>query len=433
MDADDDAGQRSRERDRILKWAGGMADAFQQLDTMPFGVGVGMRLISRFLQQVRETDLLEPAVQNLAIEVILMKELLLTVEQRREEAQALAAAEAAVSADDPIVRHQKYWESKAGMTHTIQLRLGLRAACSAIVVYKSAEKYKLGSINLGWLKKFLGAQGLAITLSDATAQLQRARDQFCQAILVNKALGEYVAESVAQLRAQQEGNLAPGGSILLKGHGLRARLYTMDAELNKKAKALLKRQEQQQQPDTANNTEFDPNEWEDLLEGPRMCMAMTDKLIPCRRNAMEAFIVYSDTYTQEQQQDIGASIWWRSPVSDSRLVGTFEYMDPEYLRSGEYSARSDVYALGMVLLQLLQGRGGSQVVATVETARKQPLGFAPIIDPRAGPWPAAEAVAFADLALRCVEYRRQDRPDLRREPARLRTAGPAGHQAGWEG
>ncbi|KXZ51279.1 hypothetical protein GPECTOR_13g766 [Gonium pectorale] len=103
----------------------------------------------------------------------------------------------------------------------------------------------------------------------------------------------------------------------------------------------------------------------------------------------------------------------RSTVKDSRLVGTFEYMDPEYLRSGEYSARSDVYALGMVLLQLLTGRGGAQVVATVETARKQPLGFAPIIDPRAGPWPAAEAVAFADLALRCVEYRRQDRPDLR--------------------
>ena len=49
------------------------------------------------------------------------------------------------------------------------------------------------------------------------AQLQRARDQFCQAILVNKVLGEYVAESVAQLRAQQEGNLAPAGSILLKG------------------------------------------------------------------------------------------------------------------------------------------------------------------------------------------------------------------------
>ncbi len=54
-----------------------------------------------------------------------------------------------------------------------------------------------------------------------------------------------------------------------------------------------------------------------------------------------------------------------------------------------------------------------QVVTLVESARQQPLSFASCIDPRAGPWPAAEAQAFADLALRCVALRRQDRPDLR--------------------
>ncbi|GIL84460.1 hypothetical protein Vretifemale_13075 [Volvox reticuliferus] len=103
----------------------------------------------------------------------------------------------------------------------------------------------------------------------------------------------------------------------------------------------------------------------------------------------------------------------RSTVMDSRLVGTFEYMDPEYMQTAQYSARSDVYALGMVMLQMLTGKGGKQVISQVEAERRDPLGFGPCIDPRAGPWPLAEAAAFADLALRCVAYSRQDRPDLR--------------------
>ncbi|GLC46283.1 hypothetical protein PLESTM_001853700 [Pleodorina starrii] len=102
-----------------------------------------------------------------------------------------------------------------------------------------------------------------------------------------------------------------------------------------------------------------------------------------------------------------------STVRDSKLVGTFQYMDPEYMQTGQYSARSDVYALGLVLLQMLTGRQGKEVISQVEKQRRGPLGIGPCIDPRAGPWPAAEATAFADLALRCVAYSRQDRPDLR--------------------
>ncbi len=46
-----------------------------------------------------------------------------------------------------------------------------------------------------------------------------------------------------------------------------------------------------------------------------------------------------------------------STVQDSEVVGTLAYMDPEYLRSGCFGPKSDVYSLGMVMLQALTGGG----------------------------------------------------------------------------
>ncbi|MEW5312959.1 MAG: hypothetical protein WDW38_004556 [Sanguina aurantia] len=104
-----------------------------------------------------------------------------------------------------------------------------------------------------------------------------------------------------------------------------------------------------------------------------------------------------------------------SMVQDSHTVGTLTYIDPEYYRSGQFSPRSDIYGLGMIMLQLLTGSSSASSVIQVETARRAPRieTFAAVLDPRAGGWPPAEAASFADLALKCVEMRRQDRPDLR--------------------
>ncbi|VAH98394.1 unnamed protein product [Triticum turgidum subsp. durum] len=103
-------------------------------------------------------------------------------------------------------------------------------------------------------------------------------------------------------------------------------------------------------------------------------------------------------------------------VRNTTPVGTFCYIDPEYQRTGAVSAKSDVYALGVVVLQLLTGRTSPLGLAhAVETALEEDGGdsFTEMLDVTAGQWPPEEARELAALALQCTEMRRRDRPGLR--------------------
>ncbi|KAL6952532.1 hypothetical protein U1Q18_015190 [Sarracenia purpurea var. burkii] len=117
--------------------------------------------------------------------------------------------------------------------------------------------------------------------------------------------------------------------------------------------------------------------------------------------------------------DVGLSTMLHSDSSamsamckDSGLVGTLCYIDPEYQRTGLISPKSDVYAFGMVILQLLTAKPAIALAHVVETAVDNG-NLADLLDPEAGQWPVEETKEFALLGLRCAELRRRDRPDLR--------------------
>ena len=97
---------------------------------------------------------------------------------------------------------------------------------------------------------------------------------------------------------------------------------------------------------------------------------------------------------------------------DTSPAGTFCYMDPEYQRTGLVSPKSDVYALGMVILQLLTAKPAIGLTDVVETAIEDEE-LAMVLDPEAGEWPVDEAKELAALGLSCTELRRRDRPDLK--------------------
>jgi len=98
-------------------------------------------------------------------------------------------------------------------------------------------------------------------------------------------------------------------------------------------------------------------------------------------------------------------------IKNTAPVGTLCYIDPEYQRTGVLSMKSDVYALGIVILQLLTARSPMGLAHVVETALEDGC-FVDILDASAGQWPLNETQQLAALALKCSEMRRKDRPDL---------------------
>ncbi|KAJ8442913.1 hypothetical protein Cgig2_022279 [Carnegiea gigantea] len=92
-------------------------------------------------------------------------------------------------------------------------------------------------------------------------------------------------------------------------------------------------------------------------------------------------------------------------------AGTFCYIDPEYQQSGLLGTKSDVYSLGVLLLQLITARPPMALAYRVEEAIETD-NFTKVLDPMIHDWPVQQALALAQLALKCCELRKKDRPDL---------------------
>ncbi|XP_038707167.1 wall-associated receptor kinase 2-like [Tripterygium wilfordii] len=143
-------------------------------------------------------------------------------------------------------------------------------------------------------------------------------------------------------------------------------------------------------------------------------------------------VLLDDNYTAKVS-DFGASVLISADktVIATKIQGTFGYLDPEYLMTGNLTEKSDVYSFGIVLLELLTGENpcsssrskerGSIIHYFVSSLESNSLFH--ILDFKAADDDEMEEIeVVAELAKRCVDssgVRRPTMKEVAEELARL--------------
>ncbi|KAJ0759775.1 putative protein kinase RLK-Pelle-RLCK-VIIa-2 family [Helianthus annuus] len=104
----------------------------------------------------------------------------------------------------------------------------------------------------------------------------------------------------------------------------------------------------------------------------------------------------------------------------TRVMGTYGYAAPEYVMTGQLTMKSDIYGLGVLLMESITGRkaidhnvpkGQQSLVDWTTRNKSNPRKLHEIIDPRLEHnYPIQGASECFALAFRCVSHKPKDRP-----------------------
>ncbi|KAF2296632.1 hypothetical protein GH714_000734 [Hevea brasiliensis] len=119
--------------------------------------------------------------------------------------------------------------------------------------------------------------------------------------------------------------------------------------------------------------------------------------------------------------DFGLARWKTTDEVQTRILGTLGYLAPEYAENGIVSVRTDVYALGIILLQLISGQKvvdskrqeGQQSLRQWAEPLIERLALHELIDQRIGDsYDTYELYLMAKAALLCIQRNPEMRPSI---------------------
>ncbi|RZC85074.1 hypothetical protein C5167_047857 [Papaver somniferum] len=193
------------------------------------------------------------------------------------------------------------------------------------------------------------------------------------------------------------------------------------------------------------------NSWKNLL---RIASEISNALaylhssasIPIIHRDMKSTNVLLDESYTAKVSDFGASrlVPLDQTHLNTRVQGTFGYLDPEYFRTSQLTDKSDVYSFGVVLIELLTGEKAlsfersqqQRTLANYFISLLEVNNFSHLLGSRVlNDGNPEHVLAVAELAKKCLNAKGEDRPTMKQVAAKLeglRSLEKDAHQANHE-
>ncbi|KAI3857350.1 hypothetical protein MKX03_035521 [Papaver bracteatum] len=147
------------------------------------------------------------------------------------------------------------------------------------------------------------------------------------------------------------------------------------------------------------------------------------------RDIKSTNVLLDENYTAKVS-DFGASrlVPLDQTRLNTRVQGTFGYLDPEYFSTSQLTDKSDVYSFGVVLIELLTGEKALSFERSEEQRNlavyfisfMEVNNFSHLLDPRVlNEGKPEHVLAVAELAKKCLKLKGEDRPTMKQVAAKL--------------